>query len=160
VNGGIHSTTLNGSTASYANNFWNFDFSATTVSAGQTSSYFDANGNSLDCYSVSLAGLYFQTTTCTTCVATALTLNKTSNSSLCGSCNGSASVTATGGTSPYTYTWSNGSTTQTASSLCSGTFTVTVKDNSGCSSTTSMTITTSPSVSASVPALANVLCQG
>lgn len=52
-----------------------------------------------------------------------------------GQANGSASVTAQGGTSPYTYLWSNTTTNSTASNLASGIFTVTVTDANSCSVT-------------------------
>ncbi|GLB50763.1 T9SS type A sorting domain-containing protein [Neptunitalea lumnitzerae] len=58
--------------------------------------------------------------------------------------NGSATVTATGGSTPYTYLWSNGTTTATASNLAPGTYTVTVTNNEGCSDTASITIITNP----------------
>ena len=45
---------------------------------------------------------------------------------------GSASVTAIGGTSPYTVLWSDGQTTQTATGLVAGTYTATVTDANGC----------------------------
>ncbi|HTA81624.1 MAG TPA: PKD domain-containing protein [Bacteroidia bacterium] len=55
---------------------------------------------------------------------------------------GSASVTgATGGSAPYTYTWSNGKTTTTITALPVGTYTVTAKDNNGCVGTKTITIT-------------------
>lgn len=43
-------------------------------------------------------------------------------------CNGSATVTVTGGTGPFTYLWSNGSTLDTAIGLCAGTYSVVVID--------------------------------
>ena len=46
-----------------------------------------------------------------------------------GGCNGSASVFAIGGLPPYTYTWSNGASTASASGLCAGTYTVTIEDS-------------------------------
>ena len=52
---------------------------------------------------------------------------------------GKASVTGTGGTLPYTYKWSNSQTTQEATGLVAGTYTVTVTDKFGC--TTSCTVT-------------------
>ncbi len=56
-------------------------------------------------------------------------------------CNGSATVTPQGGTSPYTYYWSNGTTTQVDSNLCSGTYCVTVTDANNCTATDCVTIT-------------------
>ena len=41
-------------------------------------------------------------------------------------CNSSAAVNPTGGCAPYSYFWSNGQTTQTATGLCAGSYTVTV----------------------------------
>jgi gliding motility-associated-like protein len=58
---------------------------------------------------------------------------------------GAAYVTATGGTTPYTYTWSpNVSTVDSAVNLAAGTYTVTVHDAGGCSGTSSFTITQPP----------------
>lgn len=53
-----------------------------------------------------------------------------------GNADGSASVTATGGTTPYTYTWSDpaSQTTVQAINLAEGTYFVTVEDASGCQS--------------------------
>jgi len=47
----------------------------------------------------------------------------------------SATAIVTGGQSPYTYTWSNGSTSATATNLLAGTYTVTVTDKLGCTKT-------------------------
>lgn len=55
-------------------------------------------------------------------------------------CNGSATANPTGGTPPYTYLWSDGQTTQTASNLCAGIYEVTVTDTNGCDVTTSNVI--------------------
>jgi len=51
------------------------------------------------------------------------------------SCNklGSAKVQVTGGTAPYTYTWSTGATTDTISALSSGAYIITVSDATGLS---------------------------
>lgn len=65
-----------------------------------------------------------RTATISTSPALAISTSSVSSST----CNGSATVTATGGTTPYLYTWSNGQTTQTVVNLCTGTYTVTVKD--------------------------------
>lgn len=58
-----------------------------------------------------------------------------------GSCNGTASAIVSGGNSPYSYSWNNGQTGQNATSLCAGTFSVTVTDANSCISSSSVTLT-------------------
>lgn len=55
-------------------------------------------------------------------------------------CNGSATANPTGGTAPFTYLWSDGQTTQMATGLCAGVYTVTVTDANGCTVSTSRVI--------------------
>ncbi len=64
-----------------------------------------------------------------------------SNVTCFGVANGTATVTATGGTTPYQYLWSNGSTTNPATNLGPGAFTCTVTDANGCTTVSSVTIT-------------------
>ncbi|WP_324721749.1 HYR domain-containing protein [Salinimicrobium sp. HB62] len=54
--------------------------------------------------------------------------------------NGTATVQATGGTGSYTYSWSNGQTTQQATGLAPGTHSVVVTDSNGCSKERSFSI--------------------
>ncbi len=54
--------------------------------------------------------------------------------------NGSATVSASGGTPPYNYHWSNDQYTATDTGLTAGTYTVTVTDDNGCYEITSVTI--------------------
>jgi gliding motility-associated-like protein len=62
-----------------------------------------------------------------------------------GSCNGTATATVgAGGIGPYTYLWNaaaGNQTTQTATGLCAGTYTVSVTDGAGCVSTGTVTVT-------------------
>jgi hypothetical protein len=64
------------------------------------------------------------------------------------SCNGTATVNITTGTPPYSYSWSNGATTQSVSGLCPGTYTVNVLDASSCSVPLTQTVTIGGSSSA------------
>ncbi|MFZ7144954.1 MAG: T9SS type A sorting domain-containing protein, partial [Bacteroidota bacterium] len=64
----------------------------------------------------------------------------TSVSTSCAGNDGSATVNPTGGTGSYTYLWSDGQTTQTATNLSSGTYTVTITDSNGCTGYSSATV--------------------
>jgi gliding motility-associated-like protein len=62
-------------------------------------------------------------------------------SALCnGSSNGSVTLGVQGGTSPYSFSWSNGATTQNLMGVTAGTYKVTVTDSKGCTDTTSATV--------------------
>jgi hypothetical protein len=66
----------------------------------------------------------------------------TSDASCAGVCDGSATVTATGGTGSYTYLWDDpkGQSTATADSLCAGGYNVMVTDSNGCQDSDSVTV--------------------
>ena len=81
------------------------------------------------------------TTTVTITPPHALTLSAGSTSVTCnGDNSGTATVTASGGTNPYNYLWSNAANTSMINNLLSTIYSVTVTDNNGCVSTTSVTI--------------------
>jgi gliding motility-associated-like protein len=63
------------------------------------------------------------------------------NVSCSGGNNGSISITPTGGTPPYTYTWSNGAIISQISNLISQAYTVNVTDAKGCIATSTYSIT-------------------
>ena len=65
-----------------------------------------------------------------------------------GYSDGNATVTAAGGTMPYTYVWNTTpvQTTSTASNLVAGTYTVTVTDSNNCTANYSVTLTQPPSI--------------
>ncbi|MEN2401101.1 T9SS type A sorting domain-containing protein [Flavobacterium sp. MC2016-06] len=75
--------------------------------------------------------------------------------------NGSATVTATGGTGAYTYSWApTGGTAASATGLTAGTYTVTVTDANGCTATQSFTITEPTFLVATAGSQTNVSCNG
>ena len=73
-----------------------------------------------------------------------------------GNCNGSISVTATGGTAPINYTITGGSFTN----LCSGSYTITAIDAKGCSLTTSVTLINPALLVLNSLNSTNVVCNG
>ncbi|MEZ4776319.1 MAG: PKD domain-containing protein [Bacteroidia bacterium] len=78
-----------------------------------------------------------------------------------GTQNGSIDLQVTGGIAPYTYAWSNGSTTQDLTQLSAGTYTVTVTDNLGCTAIDSVTVGAGTPVVADFTSSAFIkLCKG
>ena len=80
-----------------------------------------------------------------------------------GGSDGSVTVSGSGGTvaGDYTYLWSNGQTTATATSLVAGSYTVTVKDDNNCSTSAGpVTITEPTAVSASMGVPTMITCNG
>gem|GEM_PF-1784411 len=68
-------------------------------------------------------------------------VSTTSTPTECGSTDGTATATSSGGVAPFVYNWSNGATTQTITGLAPGVYTVTVTDAQGCSSTSTAEVT-------------------
>ncbi len=100
------------------------------------------------------AGTYTVTVTdangCTATNSTSFTINQppaivltgeTSPADCNGEASGSIDLTVSGGTSPFSYNWSNGATTQNLNGLGAGTYTVTVTDANECTANASFTIT-------------------
>ena len=90
----------------------------------------------------------------------AIALSSTQVNVLCsGNNTGSVNLTVTGGTAPYTYAWSNNTTQEDPTGLAAGSYTVTVTDANGCTSTTTVMIT-QPSTLTSSYTQVNVGCFG
>jgi|GEM_PF-365026 len=144
----------------------------TTTTTGGTPPYNHqwSNGNTTSTITGLTANTYTVTITdtnnCTTTNSIQLTEPPaiTSNIALAsaiscaGESNGSASITAQGGTLPFTYQWANGANTTTATGLSAGLATVTITDNNGCTQTNSITITEPSIVTISIPVTTNATC--
>lgn len=83
-----------------------------------------------------------------------------SSSSTCGFANGSASITASGGTAPFNYTWNTGSTLSSISNLLSGTYQATITDAQNCSVTTSVSVSNINGPTSSIASLNHARCSG
>lgn len=86
------------------------------------------------------------------------TITNTTNVLCFGGNTGSATVEGDGGVPPYTYLWSNGQTTATATNLPVGTYTATVTGSGGSGTATASTTITQPSavnLTATTPGVLN-----
>ena len=92
---------------------------------------------------------------------TVLVANSNVTAADCGSSNGSISVTAGGGTGPYTYSWSPSvGSGATISGLTPGSYTVTVMDGSGCTVSATSSVVVLGTLTVDVSPSSAILDQG
>ena len=94
-----------------------------------------------------------------TCIVPSLATSVT-NVSCSGGATGAVTLTPTGGTSPFTYAWSNSATTQNLSNVTANTYTVTVTATGGCTTTASATVTQPTALTATISTQTNTGCGG
>jgi hypothetical protein len=125
INNGTATVNPSGGTAPYTY-LWNTVPAQTTQTATALAPQFsyyvlitDANGCTRSGYTI---------------VSQSSTLSTTVNSTpeQCNLSNGTATVSVSGGVAPFTYLWSNGTTTASATGLQHGTYSVTVTDAASC----------------------------
>ena len=73
---------------------------------------------------------------------------------------GAIDITASGGAPPYSYSWSNGATTEDLTNIAAGTYTVTVSDSNDCPISKEFTINQPTSPLSSTISKIDVLCNG
>lgn len=78
----------------------------------------------------------------------------------CGLCNGASTVTAIGGTAPFTYSWSNGATGVSSNSLCAGVYMISITDNNGCVQNINLPINNSSGITGETINVTNETCFG
>jgi len=90
-----------------------------------------------------------------------ITTTLSSVNASCGSNNGSATVSASGGTAPFNFSWSPvGGTDSVATGLQAGTYTITVTDANGCSVTDSVIVNSTGGPILTLDSQSNALCYG
>jgi len=142
-------------TASGGTPGYNYNWGGGVLTSGQTNlppgpytvTVTDNNG----CTSLSFANL--------TAPAAISIVPATTSVACNGGNNGTLTLTVTGGTSPYTFDWGGGVTSQNRNNLVAGSYTVTVTDHVGCTATSTSTINQSTSLSLTT-AITNVTCFG
>lgn len=149
ANDGAITASANGGVGPYVYN-WSNNQSGATITGLTPGSYtvtvLDANNCS--------------TTATTSITAPAgITLTFTSNDASCGSADGSATVSAIGGSGNYTYTWSNNGNGATIANVAAGSYAVTVSDGS-CTVTGTTSVNNLGGPSISISSSTNVSCFG
>ncbi len=113
-------------------------------------------------YTVTVTDANSCVTTNTTSITQPLPLSATTvvNNVLCnGGATGAINLTVSGGTTPYTFNWGSGITTEDRAGLPAGVYTCTITDVNGCFITKTSTVTQPPILSTS-NVVTNVLCNG
>ena len=130
----------NGSTSQTINN----------LSAGTyTCTIFDANSCTIPTISINVnspTDLFYSVTT--------------NNVSCLGGNNGSSTLNVSGGTPGYSYSWNNGSTSQTINNLSAGTYTCTITDANGCTKQAPANISQPPTLLTLTMDSSAVSCNG
>lgn len=112
------------------------------------------SGLSAGTYTITTTDTYGNTATNTATLTSPLNATLAYNVPSTGATDGDITVTVTGGSAPYTYTWSNGGAGASQADLAAGLYEVTVTDNSGCSDV--LKIALGVSVGITTPVATNV----
>jgi gliding motility-associated-like protein len=153
---GSATAAANGGTPGYS-----YSWNTTPVQTGST-----ANNLSAGTYTVTVTDLNSCTATTTVTISstTAVNISLVSqvNVSCNGGSNGTATVSASGGTSGYNYSWNTSpvQNTATATNLVAGTYTATVTDANLCTATITATISEPTVLTVATSSQTNVSCNG
>jgi gliding motility-associated-like protein len=157
----VSCNSLSDGTASVAVNYGTPPYSYLWSPSAQTNS--TASNLAAGTYTVIVTDANGCTTTKTVVINEPALLTAVTNSgnvNCNGGNNGTASVAAGGGTTPYTYLWSSGNTTATANNLTAGNYTVTVTDAHGCTQTATTSIAEPTLLIAGTSPPTNITCFG
>lgn len=134
-------------------------FQWNTIPAQNTSV---ATGLAPGVYSVTVSapGICPATATATVAEPPALQHSVQVNGTKCGLANGTATLTESGGTGPYTYSWLPAGSGNAATGLAPGAYSVTITDSHNCADTASFLIANSQSLLAGIAVSNPVSCPG
>ncbi len=90
----------------------------------------------------------------------AFTLSTTTSDATCGNTDGSATVNVSGGTGPFTYSWSSGGSSATETSLGAGVYTVTVTDANTCLGSASAAVSNVGAPTITIDSTSEATCNG
>ncbi|PVW13160.1 hypothetical protein DDV96_13715, partial [Marixanthomonas spongiae] len=140
---------------------WDFGDGATSTAQNPVHSYTAAGEYTVTLTASNSGGNDSTTETIRISSPINASISSQTNVSCNGGTNGSATVTASGGISPYSYSWApSGGNNATATGLSAGSYTVTVTDDNGCTDTVNVTITEPTALVASANVDSNVSCNG
>jgi len=139
---------------------WLWDFGDGQTSTSQNPSHTYANAGDYN-VTLTISGGGCQNSITHHVTVSGLSINASSTNPLCYGQGGTATVTASGGSGSYTYSWNTSppQNTATINNLPPGTYTVQVTEPGGCSGTATVTITEPPQMQLST-SQTNVTCYG
>lgn len=132
--------TVSGGTGSTYSYLWSNDDTTEDISELETGVYTVTVTDSISCTNDKSFTVNDISCTLTT------SITDSSDITCYGFMDGTAEVTASGGTAPYQYSWSNGETTTKITGLDAGDYSVTVTDNDGCLSIADVSISEPDSI--------------
>ncbi len=149
-NNGFASIALTGGTPGYSY-LWSGGQTTSSISALTIGDYTVTSTDSKNCPTTTVISI-------TQPSVLANTLSQTSVSCFSGA-NGSATATGNGGSPAYTYLWNGGLTSASISNLTAGNYTVTTTDSKGCTTISTISVTSPTAITNSVT-INNALCFG
>jgi gliding motility-associated-like protein len=131
---GSATVTISGGSAPYSQ-IWSVTGSTTTVQTGVAAGTYTINVQDANTCTVALSA------TIPNLAGPTISITSQTNVSCFSGNNGVATASASSGSGPYIYSWSNGPTSPTATNLTAGLYTVSATDQAGCVASTSVNIT-------------------
>lgn len=149
TNNGSITASTSGGTAPYTYS-WSNGGSGATINQLAVGSYTVTVTDSKGCQATAAGNV---NTTSGLTVSTTVVSNED-----CGQQNGAVNATVSGGTAPYTYSWSNGASTQNITGLTAGNYSIVVTDANSCSATSNSIITSNSTLTVSVSVAQHETC--